>query len=152
MNRLNKQQLEQIRERILPAADHYNRTGTLKGTTLPPPEFIQDLHLATFGYKYDQGCPACIGDAVRLLGNAYRDQVRYLEESDTEHPEAGAQYQDPDMHQIGDVTVVDGIVEGFARGLEAMRDAYGRFIKRKQNQPELPPSPGDLHPGEEDPA
>jgi hypothetical protein len=68
-------ELQQIHDEILPAFKHYNQTGSMRGIKAPKLSIIQALHTSAFGYKFDQGCPACLGDAMRMLANVYREQA-----------------------------------------------------------------------------
>jgi hypothetical protein len=131
---LSRQQLDEIRDHIIPANEYLKKVGSLKGFKGLQTDVVQRLHVAAYGFKYDQGCPSCLGDTLRMLTNIWQET-------------AGKQEAAKKAQQ--------------AKQLEAARKKKAEQAKAKaaakqgnddgaSDQP--PPSPGDLQPGEEDPS
>lgn len=81
---LSQQELKEIREKILPAIETLGITGRLKQSDFPDFEILQKIHLRIYGYKFDSGCPGCVADAIRLVGNVYRENLKLSASSATQ--------------------------------------------------------------------
>ena len=62
--------LKDIEEFVLPFYQTLLRTGSTKGLNLNKAK-IQFIYESIYGYRYDEGCPACIIDAMKLIYNTY---------------------------------------------------------------------------------
>jgi len=71
MSILNETDIAYIKAHVLPMDERYKLTGSLKTFTVDKAR-IQDLHLKLQGRRFDEGCPACIGDAVKMIANSFR--------------------------------------------------------------------------------
>lgn len=71
--RLNDQELRDLELSVIPAAELARKKGALRSSEMPSISKLQKYHEKLFGIKFDQSCPACVADALRLIGNAYRE-------------------------------------------------------------------------------
>jgi hypothetical protein len=127
------EQIRVLRDEVLPAADQFNRTGSLRGVKIPDHDILQELHVDLLGFKYDTGCPTCIGDAIRMLGNVYRENAQ------TPGATWTVEYTGPgsEQSQVQDsgeqvVTVADGIVGAVKAFANTVRGMGGRFVKKSE--------------------
>ena len=67
---MNTTLLKDIEEFVLPFYQTLLRTGSTKGLNLNKAK-IQFIYESIYGYRYDEGCPACIIDAMKLIYNTY---------------------------------------------------------------------------------
>ena len=73
MGKVSQEQKRFIQEEIIPAFEVFNRTGVLRGSQVPNKKELNNIHRELIGYSVNMSCGSCIGDAMRLVVNRFKE-------------------------------------------------------------------------------
>ncbi len=133
---LSKTEMIEIEKELLPSIELLQVTGRIKSLEIRKRDLLQKYHRQIYGYSFDEGCPGCIADALRLVGNIYRLNANRQKEEDI--PQAPEPSSEIPVDQPGEEITQDPAEEiqeeaSLGKQIRKGLQNVGRFLSGKED-------------------